>query len=70
MLKILESNFSSDNINQYLILINCDCDTFTTTRSRKTAPQIRPCFETSMMITKTESCFGLNCRGSNKTGIR
>ena len=70
MLKILESNVSSDNINQYLILINCDYDTFTTTRSRKTAPQIRPCFETSMMITKTESCFALNCRGSNKTGIR
>ena len=62
MLKMLESNFSSDNINQYLILINCDCDTFTTTRSRKTAPQIRPCFETSMMNTKTGSCFVLNCK--------
>ena len=68
MLEILEYNFNSDNIDQYLILINCDCDTFTTTRSRKTASQIRPCFETSVMITKTESCFSLTIGDLIKQG--
>ena len=37
MLKILKYNFNSDKINQYLFPINCDRDTFTTNRSRKTA---------------------------------